>query len=116
MLLGALLLPPGVPWWRAVFHRLLYLLEGAPLDLTHALARDTKFGSEILERIGSSASRRASKMRRSRSLSTSSAAIKRLMAVIAFLMLGQDALLAGRVVDQPIHAIRRYRRRRGSAR
>src|SRR2546428_13489447 len=31
-------------------HRLLHLLEGAHLDLAHALARDAEFVGEILER------------------------------------------------------------------
>src|SRR5664280_2654052 len=33
-----------------ILHRLLHLLEGAHLDLTHALARDAEFGCQILER------------------------------------------------------------------
>ena len=34
----------------AVLHRLLHLLEGAHLDLAHALARDSKFLGELRER------------------------------------------------------------------
>src|ERR1017187_4618889 len=33
-----------------ILHRLLHLLEGAHLDLAHALARDAEFGCQILER------------------------------------------------------------------
>jgi anti-sigma-K factor RskA len=33
-----------------VLHRLLHLLEGAHLDLAHALARDAEFGRQFLER------------------------------------------------------------------
>src|SRR5262245_24833808 len=34
----------------AVLHRALHLLEGAHLDLPHALARDAELGGQILER------------------------------------------------------------------
>jgi len=34
----------------AVLHRLLHLLDGAHLDLTHALARDAEFLSQLRER------------------------------------------------------------------
>ena len=54
----------------AVLDCLLHLLERAHLDLAHALARDAEFGARSSRVIGSSARRRASKMRRSRSLST----------------------------------------------
>ena len=34
----------------AVLHRLLHLLEGAHLDLAHALARDAELLGKVLER------------------------------------------------------------------
>ena len=34
----------------AGFHRLLHLLEGAHLDLAHALARDAELARQVLER------------------------------------------------------------------
>src|SRR5215470_17510566 len=37
---------------EAVAHRLLHLLEGAHLDLPHALARDAELLGELLERDG----------------------------------------------------------------
>ena len=52
----------------AGFHRLLHLLEGAHLDLAHALARDAELARQILERDRAVGERRASKMRRSRSV------------------------------------------------
>ena len=52
--------------------------------------------------IGSSARRRASKMRRSRSLSTRERVAERLVAVLRLLGFGEPALLADAVVDQPI--------------
>ena len=52
--------------------------------------------------IGSSANRRASKMRRSRSLRTSSAGDQRLVPIIALFALGEDAFLAWCVIDEPI--------------
>ena len=33
-----------------VFHRPLHLLEGAHLDLAHALARDAELGRQVLKR------------------------------------------------------------------
>src|SRR6266566_1605611 len=51
--------------------------------------------------IGSSASWRASKMRRSRSLSTESAS-ERLLAVVRFLVLDEPRLLIGDLVDEPV--------------
>jgi hypothetical protein len=62
--------------WRRLalgLNGLLNLLEGAHLDLAHALAADANSPESSSSVIGSSARRRASKMRRSRSLSTSSA-------------------------------------------
>ena len=56
-----------------VLHGLLHLLERAHLDLADALARYAELARQILQRRRSSASRRASKMRRSRSFSDDSA-------------------------------------------
>ena len=99
-----------------MLHRLLHLLEGAHLDLAHALARDAEFGGEVLERdrvVGEAARLEDAPFALVEHVER---ADQRLVAVIAFLVLGQDAFLAGRIVDQPVHAIRRFRRRRGSTR
>ena len=48
--MGLPLHPTSGPHGDAVLHRLLHLVEGAHLDLAHALARDAKLGGEVLER------------------------------------------------------------------
>src|SRR5674476_805131 len=75
-----------------ILHRLLHLLEGAHLDLAHALARDAEFGCQILERDRI--------VRETARLEDAPLALvehveradQRLVAVIAFLVLGQQAV------------------------
>ena len=66
----------------AVLHRLLHLLEGTHAYLAHALARDAELVGELLERDRLFGSRRASKMRRSRSLSAESAEASALLRLL----------------------------------
>src|ERR1035437_9906010 len=86
-----------------ILHRLLHLLEGAHFDLAHALARDAEFGCQILERdriVRQAAPREDAPLALVEHVARTD---QRLVAVIAFLVLGQRALLAGRVAAQPIH-------------
>src|SRR6266702_4048948 len=86
----------------AVLHRALHLLEGAHLDLAHALARDAEFLGELLER--------DRVVREPAGFENAPLAIvehierlaERLAAVVELLALGQQPLLARRVADQPI--------------
>ena len=57
----------------AVLHRILHLLQGAHLDLATRSREMLNSSASSASVIGSSESRRVSKMRRSRSLSTKSA-------------------------------------------
>src|SRR5476651_2253441 len=86
-----------------ILHRLLHLLEGAHLDLAHALARDAEFGCQILER--DRIVRQAARLEDAllAFVEHVERGDQRLVAVIAFLAVGQQALLAWRVVDQPVH-------------
>src|SRR5712692_7984280 len=85
-----------------VLHRLLHLLEGAHLDLAHALARDAELVGELLER-----DRVVDQPAR---LEDATLALiehgerlaERLAAVVGLLVLGEPGLLAGALVDQPV--------------
>src|ERR1700686_4338375 len=79
-----------------VLHRLLHLLEGAHLDLAHALARDAEFGGQVLERdriVGQPARLEDALFALVKYVERRD---QRLVAVVAFLALGQDFLLARR--------------------
>jgi hypothetical protein len=81
----------------AAFDRLLHLVEGAPLDLAHALARDPVLVGELLERDSRSFN----------TVSASPSALPRLptpslSAVADPLAFGEPGLLADAVVEQPI--------------
>ena len=78
----------------------LDLLEGAHLELPDPLARDAELGGQILKVIGSSASHRASKMRRSRWFNTINA--QRPDAVVGLLAIAEPLLLVGCLVNQPV--------------
>src|SRR5712691_4602816 len=86
----------------AALHRPLHLLEGAHLDLAHALARDAEFGGQILERdriVGEPPRLEDAPLPL---IEHRERLAERLPAVIGFLALRQPALLVGRVVDQPV--------------
>src|SRR6516225_395023 len=86
----------------AVLHRLLHLLEGAHLDLAHALARDAELVGELLERdrLVNEAARledaALALVEHGQGLAQS------LAAVVGLLALGEPRLLACALVDQPV--------------
>src|SRR5215211_6539417 len=84
-------------------HRSLHLLEGAHLDLPHALARDAELGGQVLER--------ARVLREATPLEDAPLAPaeygerfgKRLLAVLGLLALSDARFLVGRAfVDEPV--------------
>ena len=83
-------------------HRPLHLLEGAHLDLTHALARDAELHRQILERdrvVGEPARLEDVPFALAEH---SERFAKRLLAVLQLLALGQPRFLVGSLVDEPI--------------
>src|SRR6185369_849341 len=89
----------------AALDRLLHLLERANFDLTHALARDAELGGQLLERdwiVGQAARLEDAPLALVEHVERGD---QRLVAVVALLALGEDALLARRIVDQPVHPL-----------
>src|SRR5260221_8994070 len=86
----------------ATFHCLLYFLEGAFLNLSHAFARDAKFGSEVLEPdrvIGQPTRFEDAPLAIVENVERRDQC---LVAIVALLAFRQDAFLARRIVDKPI--------------
>src|SRR6516225_515068 len=87
---------------EAVLYRPLHLLEGAHLDLTHALARHAELGRQVLER-----DRVIDEPAR---LEDAPLALvehrerftERLFAIVGFLVLDEPRLLIGDLVDEPV--------------
>src|SRR6201993_5535293 len=81
-------------------HSPLHLLEGAHLDLTHALARDAELHRQILERhriIGELACFEDAPL----ALAEHGERLaKRLLAILQLLALGESRFLVGSLVDQ----------------
>src|SRR5665213_1246514 len=74
-------------------HRLLHLLERAHLDLAHALARDAELGGEILERDRIVGEPPRLEDAAFALVQHAECADQRLVAVTAFLAVGENALL-----------------------
>src|SRR5262252_8823154 len=86
----------------AVLHRLLHLLEGAHLDLAHALARHAELGRQILERdrvVGKPARLEDAPLA---FVEHRERFTERLPAVVRFLVLDEPRLLIGDLVDEPV--------------
>src|SRR5262249_55633327 len=83
-------------------HRPLHLLEGAHLDLAHALARDAELHRQILERdriVGELARLEDAPLALREH---SERFVERFLAVLQLLVLGQPGFLVGFLVDEPI--------------
>src|ERR1700730_8019664 len=92
---------PLSPYYRNL-HSPLHLLEGAHLDLAHALARDAELHRQILERhriIGELACFEDAPL----ALAEHGERLaKRLLAILQLLALGESRFLVGDLVDEPV--------------
>src|SRR5436853_3494072 len=90
------------PCGNAISHRLLHFLEGTHLDLAHPLARDAELSRKLLERdriIGQSPRLEDAPLALIENVECGNQSP---VAIVAFLIFGEDALLARGVIDQPI--------------
>jgi hypothetical protein len=85
-----------------VSHRPLHLLEGAHLDLAHALARDAELRRQVLKR--DRIIRQAARLEDAPLpvVEHAEGFAQGLAAVVRFLALGEPRLLVGDFVDQPV--------------
>src|SRR5262245_2938333 len=87
---------------HAVLDGLLHFFEGAHFNLAHALARHTELGCKLLERdrvVGQSSGLEYAPLALVEHVERRD---QRLVPIVALLALGENALLARRLIDKPI--------------